>query len=234
MIIITDAHIDHHTEAALEFFQMLAALEATDQDVVFLGDIFDLWIGMERYETETHRSFLSWCREQLKHRRIGFMEGNHEYFVARERRDFFTWCTADEAWRDEQETVYCHGDQLNRLDRQYLRFRKAAKNPVTRHILHRLPFGPQMGRVLKRLLKNTNHDFRKHVPYTLIDRFAEDRFNSGVRTIFVGHFHQAYAYRGLRGGRLQVIPGWHGTGLIARFEPHSEKIDIGHWTELAS
>jgi UDP-2,3-diacylglucosamine pyrophosphatase LpxH len=86
MIIIADAHIDEACGNDTDFFRMLHALENNDHDVVFLGDIFDLWIALPRYEKNSHRQFLSWCQEQKSHRSIGFIEGNHEYFVAQEKQ----------------------------------------------------------------------------------------------------------------------------------------------------
>jgi len=45
MIIIADAHIDESRGNESAFFQMLEAIEKTDHDIVFLGDIFELWIA---------------------------------------------------------------------------------------------------------------------------------------------------------------------------------------------
>lgn len=232
MIIISDAHIDDSSDTAADFFRMLAAIEKTDQDVVFLGDIFDLWIGFARYEKELHKEFLTWCRRQKSSRSVGFMEGNHEYFIARERSDSFSWCSGAAAWRDDQNNLFCHGDQINRLDKQYLRFRKAVKNEITRNIIRWLPWGADMGHILKRLLKNTNHEFRKHLPRAAIDGFAETQFHAGVRNVFVGHFHQRYSYFGPNGGRLHVVPGWYEQGFVSQYHPTSEKFETRPWPEL--
>jgi hypothetical protein len=80
---IADAHISRTQGNVEAFFEMLAALEDGPSDVVFLGDIFDLWVALPRYENEQHRMFLSWCQRQKGHRRIGFVEGNHEFFLRR-------------------------------------------------------------------------------------------------------------------------------------------------------
>ena len=45
LIIITDAHISNENRNVVDFFFMLEKLAANDDDIVFLGDIFDLWIG---------------------------------------------------------------------------------------------------------------------------------------------------------------------------------------------
>ena len=74
MIIIADAHIDESRGNESVFFQMLDAIEKTDQDVVFLGDIFELWIALPHYEKGSHRSFLTWCETQKRRRTVGFMQ----------------------------------------------------------------------------------------------------------------------------------------------------------------
>ena len=56
MILIADAHTGKANVGA--FFEMLEAIADTGETVVFLGDIFDLWIGLPRYETDQHRRFL--------------------------------------------------------------------------------------------------------------------------------------------------------------------------------
>ena len=73
LVIVTDAHISESQGNTGPFFEMLAVLEQGVGDVVFLGDIFDLWISLPRYEDALHRRFLSWCQRQKAQRRIGFV-----------------------------------------------------------------------------------------------------------------------------------------------------------------
>ncbi len=77
MIIITDAHISKTKGNHAIFFKMLEFLEKNNQDLIFLGDIFDLWVALPRYEEEIHQDFIAWCRIQKSHRTIGYMEGNY-------------------------------------------------------------------------------------------------------------------------------------------------------------
>ena len=93
MIIITDAHISKSKGNYAIFFKMLESLEKNNQDLIFLGDIFDLWVALPRYEEEIHQDFIAWCRRQKSHRTIGYMEGNHEYYLVKERASDFTLCS---------------------------------------------------------------------------------------------------------------------------------------------
>ena len=136
---------------------MLEAVKRTDHDLIFLGDIFDLWIALPRYEEDIHLKFIAWCLEQKKSRTIGFLEGNHEYFLADERACAFSWCSKG-AWKQaEAGTLYVHGDQINGQDKLYLGFRKLTKNSITKRLLRILPFGPEIVAFIKIKSKNTAH-----------------------------------------------------------------------------
>ena len=232
MILIADAHVDDDIGNDADFFRMLHTFENYDHDVVFLGDIFDLWIALPRYEKNIHRNFLSWCQAQKTHRSIGFIEGNHEYFVAQEKRNYFSWCSDSAKWQDHHGNLFCHGDQINRRDKNYLRFRKFSKNKITKSIVRYLPFGPQIGELLKRQLKRTNLEFRKELPKAEIARFADDRFADGVHTIFMAHFHQDYLYRDSEANALYILPGWFKSKHVTLYDMGSKQITSHHWQEL--
>lgn len=232
LVIIADAHISHSKGNAAAFFEMLTALEQGAGDVVFLGDIFELWIALPRYEDDLHRAFLSWCQRQKRQRRIGFIEGNHEFFLARRHPESFTWCTHLAWWQDTDGNLFCHGDRINRYDRNYLTFRKLTKNPVTRSVLQWLPLGPMLAGRVKNRLKGTNQAFRKTLPVEQLRQFAEQHFLRGAARIFLGHFHQAFHYRGNHGGELYALPDWHSNGWISVLTNHRQDPGQGPWQEI--
>lgn len=232
MIIISDAHINESIGNHVEFFRMLQVLEKNDEDIIFLGDIFDLWIALSRYESDTHQRFLSWCGSQKKNRQIGFIEGNHEYFLAEERRAFFTWCSNRSYQGDGKGNLFCHGDQINRQDKNYLRFRKMAKNGLMKTALRLIPYGPAFVEQVKARLKFTNHEFRQQLPIKDLEYFAHNRFLSGDHLIFVGHFHQAYRIKGPERQRLYTVPSWFGKGTITHYEERSGNVRHAAWPVL--
>jgi UDP-2,3-diacylglucosamine pyrophosphatase LpxH len=234
LVIIADAHISRRQGNADAFLEMLAALEKGVGDVVFLGDIFDLWIALPRYENDLHRTFLSWCRKQKPRRRIGFIEGNHEFFLARRHAAAFTWCTQLAWWKDSEGNLFCHGDRINRHDRNYLTFRKLTKNPITRTAIHCLPMGPKLVNHVKRRLKGTNRAFRKSLPKVQLRKFAEERFQEGATRIFLGHFHQSYFYRGAHGGQLHTLPDWYSRGWISVLSADRHALRQGPWRDMLS
>ena len=233
MIIVTDAHISKATGNHATFFSMLESLGKNDQDLIFLGDIFDLWVALPGYESDLHHDFSRWCRDQKKHRTIGFMEGNREYYLAAERRQAFSWCSAGAWYRDDSGTLFVHGDQINRRDRNYSAFRKLLKNRMAKFILNGLPFGPRFVDACKQRLKQTNTQFRLHLPREEIRVFAESRFAEGVDSIFVGHFHQEYIYRNSDSKSLYILPDWFSTQKVTAFDQESKKAVCLHWKQIS-
>jgi UDP-2,3-diacylglucosamine pyrophosphatase LpxH len=234
MIIVTDAHISKARGNHKVFYHMLEAIEKTEHDLIFLGDIFELWVALPRYETDIHSKFIAWCLEQKKNRTIGFLEGNHEYYLASQRAEAFTWCSNDAWWQDDAGTLYVHGDQINRSDRNYLLFKKLIKNSVSKYILQYLPFGPKIADSIKTGLKNSNYEFRIQMPWDEIKFFADNRFAEGADTIFMGHFHQEYCYRNRNqeSKKMFVLPDWLSTQKITLFQKDPLEISTRHWKEL--
>ena len=232
IIIVTDAHISKARGNHTAFFQMLEVIKRTEHDLIFLGDIFDLWIALPRYEEDIHLEFIAWCLEQKNSRVIGFLEGNHEYYLASQRAQAFTWCSHAPWWQDDTGTLFVHGDQINRKDKKYLAFKKLIKNSISKLIMRHLPFGPKIAGSIKTGLQRTNKEFRLLIPLNEIRIFANDRFAEGVDTILVGHFHQEYFHCNAESKKLYVLPDWLGTQKITLYQNNPKKITTRHWREL--
>jgi UDP-2,3-diacylglucosamine hydrolase len=232
MIIVTDAHIGKNTDDQAAFFRMLESFERTGHDVVFLGDIFELWIAMPRYEEDIHARFRAWCRSQKTIRTIGFLEGNHEFYLEEKKPATFTWCSKI-AWQPANTGVlFVHGDQINPKDKMYLIFRQLTKNKFAKFILHTLPFGPLLIGSIQLELNRKNSKDRRYIPKGKIEKFAESRFAEGVDTIFVGHFHREYRYRNADSKELWVLPDWFSTQKITVYQEHPKQITTIPWQEL--
>ncbi len=232
MIIITDAHVSKARDNYSTFFQMLAAIEKTGHDLIFLGDIFDLWIALPRYEEEIHTTFIDWCRNQKKFRTIGYLEGNHEFYLASERARAFTWCSSKGWRRDDPGLLFIHGDLINRKDKGYLLLNKLIKNNLMKNILRYLPYGPEIASSVKQRLKKTNKKFRIQIPWDEIRLFADDRFAKGVDTILVGHFHRESFLPYHEPKKLWILPDWLSTEKVTVYEKGSQKLSVMHWKEL--
>jgi len=232
LILIADAHVSAAKGNVETFFEMLSRLGQTGEDIVFLGDIFDLWIALPRYEKDIHKRFLEWCDGVRRDRTIGYVEGNHEFFVAEERAERFTWCEPESRLDERANALFVHGDLINRADVSYLRFRKATKHRAMKAFVRRAPLAPTMISCLKGVLDRKKRSLQISLPRKAIDAYAEAMFSTGVRRIFVGHFHNEYRYRGRARQSLHVLPDWYATEKISLYRPGADWLDTFHWRAL--
>ncbi|NOY81816.1 MAG: hypothetical protein GXP31_12540 [Kiritimatiellaeota bacterium] len=230
MLLVADAHVSVENGNVDSFFAMLDRIADTDEGVVFLGDILELWIGLPRYETDLHRRFLAWCRKQCDRRTVGFVEGNHEFFVARHHADAFSWCAARE-YRDG-ECLYAHGDLIDAADRGYRLFRALTKNGAAHWLLAHAPGIPALVGRIKSGMERRSRRCAKHVPERDAARFAEACFAQGIRLVATGHFHRFHQYVSGNGvNRLIVTPAWGESECVVRVRTDG-KVEVVHGREI--
>jgi UDP-2,3-diacylglucosamine hydrolase len=223
MILIADTHAGKEGDLG-QFFGMLETLKESTEDLVFLGDVFDLWFGLPRYEGPEHRRFMTWCSEQKTHRTIGFVEGNHEFFLTGYRNDCFSWCT--DTRKRIGDLVFAHGDLVNDNDVNYQRFRARIRTSGIRRLIRILPFGPSIVQLVKRRAKQTNKEFRNVFPEKELKAYAAGLGKDGVKHAFIGHFHTPYQTIEAEGCTVHCIPGWYVNGEVARFDEERGTVDI--------
>lgn len=233
MIIIADAHAGIKDGLEPDFLAMLKALESSTEDLVFLGDIFDLWIAFPRYESDLHREFLAWCRAQKARRNVYFVEGNHEFFVNNRRREAFTAYDDSENGLQLGKFLFVHGDRVNLKDKNYLRFRNTVKSGVVSFFVRFMPCGPRIVHYVKVGMKKTNHNFRKYIPKAEIMDFARKAKSLDVEIIFLGHFHHGEIIE-TDGLTVCMVPDWYKTRQVACFDPALKQIAFLPWQEAAS
>jgi UDP-2,3-diacylglucosamine pyrophosphatase LpxH len=234
LIIVADTHIAPDSAAERDFFEMLAKLGDSPHDIVFLGDLFDLWIALPGYEKRPQAAFLKWCREQKQARTIGLIEGNHEFFVAETHGDNFSWSTSESSWLDADGCLFVHGDRINSKDSRYLMFRRLTKNSLTRKLLRYLPGGPWLCNFLSHALRQSNPGFRQGLPESQIQRYADQMFDHDVKSIFVGHFHTSYRYEHPSTRILYLVPAWFKSGQLTLVDTEDPRkpVTFFNWDAL--
>lgn len=242
LVLIADSHVSAKKPAvagypdADDFFAMLTALSRTRHDVLFLGDNLDLWIGASpTYETPVQRRFLTWCREEQSRRRVMLVEGNHEFYICRHFRDYFTQCAETQLIFGQQ--LFVHGDVTQRALGFHRIFRRLAKNAFGDWLMAHLPGGMKFAAFMKGLL---SHRHREGVgnaqgdwmPREVVERWvAEAGRHHGVSQVFMGHFH--FASQGEAGGvRYQVLPAWKYDGSIGLLDETTGACRVGTWRSL--
>lgn len=230
-IFIADSHL--REQDAEDFFAMLDRIRGNaPAGVVFLGDIFELWIALDGYETAMHRRFLDWCREAKRQMEVGFILGNHEFYVIRRYADAFSWISETE--HTLANGIRCvHGDLINRADRRYLLLRKFLRSGFTRSFLQLTSgcIGPIISNYVLNRLKTTNQVHKRQLPMPQLEQYARTAKTETVRRIFAGHFHQHAELNDPDVIPLEILPAWDAAGEIIRLTPdlHSE---CGPWREI--
>jgi UDP-2,3-diacylglucosamine hydrolase len=144
VFVISDVHIKSETEGRgkklLEFFHNLP--EDTTH-LVLLGDIFDIWIGPDRYYARKYPQIVS-ALKNIHGRgvEVHYFEGNHDLYLKNfwqkemkffvHEKDFY-FQVGDKVVRAE------HGDLMNPTDKGYLMLRSTLRSKIARFMMHLVP-----------------------------------------------------------------------------------------------
>ena len=216
-ILIADSHLQGGTEKTACFFRMLDTLaERKPMGIIFLGDIFELWIALDGYEIPEQKRFAEWCRRHSAELEIGFIEGNHEFFVSDTHADAFSWIT--DTQHDLNRTVrLMHGDTVNRRDWKYLLLRRAIRNGLTKFLLKLFArtIGPGVADRIRLSLKNANMAHKKFLPHAELEKAADQCAARGIASVAAGHFHAWNQFHAPKGTLVSILPAWETAGEIA-------------------
>ena len=192
ILIITDSHLTEHCPERTVFRFLLEKISESDYDVLFLGDIFDIWIGCKGYETSVHREFMEWCSKEKNKRKLWYIEGNHEFFIHRNRSGYFTEVFQDFALLDGNVLFAAHGDRVNHHDKAYAFLRGLLRNPVSYFVLKLFGytgFGSSFSGKVRKDLQRTNQKQRFYFPETELKELDQSLQSGGVESAVLGHFH---------------------------------------------
>lgn len=231
MILIADCHASSRRGNEAEFRLMLEHIARTAHDVVFLGDILEFWIALPGYEQELHRRFLDWCRHESGRRQVGFVEGNHEFFVAHRHAAAFSFCATDQ-YVDGAGRLFVHGDTVNRADRSHRILRRVTKSRTICWAEQIVPGATWIARVIKNHFEARRQTMSKYYPAAQVQAFADAWFARGVKAIYMGHFHEARVTETPTGCLCQVLPPWCGTGLVGAVAASGGRAEVRRWQDI--
>lgn len=211
--LIADAHLGGVGGSAVELVAQLEALPSQGcHRLVLMGDIFHVWVGNRRFETDVIRwvfdSLLALGRQGL---RIDYIEGNRDFFLAGSpyAEAFASVGTEVAIETDSCRYLAVHGDGLNLGDRQYLFWRWLSKSRLSRALILHLPT-PMARWALNSAesgLARTNFKHRRGVPREAISHYAEARLGEGYDSLLLGHFHQPLKWS-VEGGEVRILDAW--------------------------
>lgn len=220
--VIADSHLGGPGGPVESMLGQLAALPGEGVGrLILLGDIFQAWVGLPRFETPEIARFVAALRELRRQGvRIDYIEGNRDFFLAkspyRDAFDFVGLETSFEAGGVRYLAV--HGDGLNDRDWQYRAWRRLSKSLPVELAMRTLPsrLARRMVDSTDRRLANTNFKHRAALPEAAIRAFAERRLAEGHDVLLLGHFHEERTWR-VRNGEVRLLEAWFKSRRVERF-----------------
>jgi UDP-2,3-diacylglucosamine pyrophosphatase LpxH/VanZ family protein len=158
-------------------------------DWLFLGDVFDVWVGLPGMETLSQRNFLEWVdRRRSAGRWVGLWLGNREYFLDGYAGRFNLLGEGTGGRLEGEALAWEHGDLINTTDYQY-RLWNLVSRSAPFWLLFRLLPGATARSVsawLERKLRTTNATYKLTFPRAAFRAVAETHPGT---TFLTGHFH---------------------------------------------
>jgi UDP-2,3-diacylglucosamine hydrolase len=204
---------------AAPLVEQLAALPAAGCGrLVLMGDLFQAWVGLRRFETADIAAVVAALRS-LRRRglRIDYIEGNRDFFLAQSPyADAFDGVGVEVAFEaGGVRYLAVHGDGLNDEDWRYGLWRRLSKSALSRSLAGRLPapLARWLVHSTERRLSRTNFRHRHRLPEAAIKRYAERRLAEGHDVLLLGHFHEDRTWR-VAGGEVRLLAAWFRTRTI--------------------
>lgn len=172
----------------------LTGLEAAtarhpEADWLFLGDVFDVWVGVPGMETPAQEGFLAWVdRRRAAGRWVGLWLGNREYFLDRHARRFDLMGEGIGGGLPEEGLAWEHGDLINGADRNYRIWNLVSRSGVMWLVARLLPkaWARALAARLERSLRTTNRAYKVAFPR---EAFRAAAAAHPGATFLTGHFH---------------------------------------------
>jgi UDP-2,3-diacylglucosamine pyrophosphatase LpxH len=185
LILVADPHWDEELTGLQE-----ATRRFPEADWLFLGDIFEVWVGLPGLETEAQRSFLWWVRERRDARRwVGLWTGNRDFFLDRHAALFDLLGEGTGGELPAERLAFEHGDLVNAADRRYRLWNLVSRSALTWVLIGLMPacLARRLARKLERSMRGSNAVYRQDFPREAFEAAAREANGSAFLT---GHFHR--------------------------------------------
>ena len=184
LILVADPHWNAELTGLEE-----ATARYPSADWLFLGDVFDVWVGLPGMETELQRTFLDWVgRRRAAGRWVGLWLGNREYFLDGQAGKFDLMGEGAGGRLEGEALAWEHGDLINPGDRQYRLWNLVSRSAPCWLLVRLLPGGwaRRVSTWLERKLRTTNPTYKLTFPRAAFRAAAAAHPGT---TFLTGHFH---------------------------------------------
>lgn len=166
-----------------------ATLAHPEADWLFLGDVFDVWVGLPDMQTEPQHRFLQWVGERRAAGRwVGLWLGNREYFLDRHASRFDLMGEGTGGRLEGEELRFEHGDLINSADWKYRAWNLVSRSALFWAAFSLLPgaLAASVAANLERRLRTTNRAYKLAFPRGAFEAAAS---TEAPATFLTGHFH---------------------------------------------
>lgn len=213
VLLLSDLHLKPESPwDTLTFLQLLESARGTIGALYLLGDLFEFWIGERRLETPFQGGILE-AIQRLRQAgvRVGYVEGNRDYRVARGRAELFDVCSEDELLLEAagRRVLLVHGDRINRRDWAYRAWRRFSRHPAVLGCFRSLPatLARRTAATIERCLRSSNLEHKRSFPEQAVRDYGAARLGRGFDAIVLGHFHREHLVK-TESGNLYVLGAW--------------------------
>jgi len=158
-------------------------------DWLFLGDIFDVWVGLPGMEAPLQEAFLAWVdRRRQAGRWVGLWMGNREYFLDGLSGRFDLMGEGLEGALPDEGLAWEHGDLINDADGRYRLWNLLSRSGFTWLIARAMPRSAAraLAHRLEQAMRTTNRAYKLAFPRAAFRAAAAAH---PTATFLTGHFH---------------------------------------------
>jgi len=220
LVFVGDVHLDRDDADLPAFIKFLDRLAATSSRIVFMGDLFNLWIGRPEMQQQQHSEVVAKLAE-LSARGIAlrYLEGNRDYRVGPSWPGGASEVAGREGLVERfggQSLFAVHGDLTNVHDRQYRTWRRISRMGAVWGLFNLVPAGARarLADSLEERMRSTNLEFKREFPEELVREYAAGFLEGGHDAVVLGHFHverDLDCPHASKPGRILVLPEWKGS-----------------------
>ena len=224
VVVVADSHLESMANDVRCMADFLRTIQPAEHILVFLGDLFHVWVESPRYHTKKIKGLMD---ELTAFRRQGgtihLVVGNRDlFFTSRNSFSEESHLPFDSVTLDFLALPFAgglivahHGDTVNRKDYRYLRWRKIVRSSLVRYIFNKLPARKVKSILwdMERRMKRTNIEFKHTFPdeeWALFVKDVHHKYSPAI--LVVGHFHpESPIVTKYRTSTGIVVPAWHKT-----------------------
>lgn len=223
---VGDVHLDRGDDDLDPFLAFVDALAERAGHLVFLGDLFNLWIGARGLERPHQTAVLDrLAGARARGIALTYVEGNRDYRVARGRAaDVFHRIATESLeleWAGRRLHV-AHGDLVNVEDRQYRTWRRLSRSRPFWALVGVLPPRTRLRFAdrLERRMRATNLRMKRSFPEERVRAYGTAALRSGCDAVVLGHFHEEHCIEAGEPPRpVYVLPDWKSSRRYLRVGP---------------